>query len=244
MFDPALEHHDNQGMRQLRGGRGLVVALLLVSCGGSGRQTGTDGNGGGRAGSGVAGGSGSGAGGSTGGADGGINCNAVTTACGGSVVGTWKITQTCLSATQDLSSTCPGASAIYDYMLSGTATYNTDGTYSSAGIVSALVHEHFPSGCMPFGFTCAQLQQMAMDAGTSSCSTDAQGSCNCDGVTPVTPGSETGTYSASGGTLTTMHDGTTSLASYCVKGNLLYQSVEQQPDGGTTAIGVIVSTKQ
>src|SRR5215831_17934767 len=118
--------------------RGLVVALLLASCGGGSGQTGTGGNGGGGAGRSGSGGT------STGGADGGVNCNAVTTACGGSVVGTWKVLQTCLSATQDLSSTCPGASAIYDYMLSGTATYNTDGTYSSAGIVSALVHEHFP----------------------------------------------------------------------------------------------------
>jgi len=230
-------------MCQLRGG-GLLVGLLLVSCGGGGGQTGTAGTAGGRAGSGVAGGSGSGAGGSTGGADGGINCNSVTTACGGNVVGTWKITQTCLSATQDLSSTCPGASAIYDFTLSGTATYNTDGTYSSADTVSALVHEHFPSGCMPFGFTCAQLEQMAMDAGTGNCSTDTQGGCNCDAVTPVTSSSATGTYSASGGTLTTMHDGTTSLASYCVEGNLLYQSLEEQPDGGTTAIGIVVSTKQ
>jgi hypothetical protein len=231
-------------MRQLRGGRALVVALLLVSCGGSGGKTGTGGTGGGRAGSGGAGGSGSGGGGSTGGADGGVNCNAVTTACGGNVVGTWRITQTCLSVSRDLSSTCPGATAIYDYTLGGTATYNTDGTYSSAGTVSALVHEHFPSGCMPFGFTCAQLGQTAMDAGTGGCATDSQGGCNCDGVTPVTSGAATGTYKASGGTLTTMHDGTTSLASYCVQGNLLYQSFEEQPDGGTAAIGIVVSTKK
>jgi hypothetical protein len=212
----------------------LVVALLLVSCGG----------GGGRTGSGGGGGSGSGAGGSSGGADGGVNCNAVTTACGGNVVGTWKFTQTCLSASQDLSSTCPGASAIYDYTFSGTATYNADGTFSSTGTVSALVHEHFPSGCMPFGSTCAELGQMAMDAGTGSCSTDSAGGCNCDAVTPATSTDATGTYKASGGTLTTMHDGTTTLASYCVEGSLLYQSFEQQPDGGTTAIGIAVLTKQ
>jgi len=97
---------------------------------------------------------------------------------------------------------------------------------------------------MPFGFTCAQLEQAAMDAGTGNCSTDAQGGCSCDLVTPVTSSDTTGTYTASGGTLTTMQDGGTSLASYCVQGNLLYQSFEQQPDGGTTAIGIVVSTKQ
>jgi hypothetical protein len=144
----------------------------------------------------------------------------------------------------DLSSTCPGASAIYDYSLSGTQTFNTDGTYSSTGTASALVHEHWPSGCMPFGLTCAQLEQMAADAGTGSCAADAAGACNCDVVSAVTPTSATGTYSASGGTLTTMHDGTTTLASYCVQGSLLYQSFEQQPDGGTTGIGIVVLTKQ
>ena len=110
--------------------------------------------------------------------------------------------------------------------------------------LSTLVHEHFPGGCMPFGFTCAELEQMAMAAGTGSCSTDAAGACNCDEVAPVTSTSATGTYTASGGTLTTKHDGTTSLASYCVEGNLLYQSFEEQPDGGTTAIGIFVLTKQ
>ena len=220
------------------------AALLLASCGRGGGQTGTGGNGGGAAGSGGAGANGSGGGGSAGGADGGVNCNAVTTACGGNIVGTWKVTQTCLSASQDLSSQCPGASAIYDYTLGGTTTYNADGTYSSAGTLSTLVHEHFPVGCMPFGFTCAELEQMAMAAGTGSCSTDAAGACNCDEVAPVTSTSATGTYTASGGTLTTKHDGTTSLASYCVEGNLLYQSFEEQPDGGTTAIGIFVLTKQ
>jgi hypothetical protein len=230
-------------MRILRGGRGLVVALLVASCGGGG-QSGTGGSGGG-GGSGAAGASGNGGTGTTGGADGGVNCNAVTTACGGDVVGTWKVIQTCLSATVNLSSICPGASAVYDYTVSGTVTYNADLTYSSSGTVSAVVHETYPNGCMPFGYTCAQLESIGMDAGTSSCAADGQGTCTCDGVVAPASSVETGTYKASGGTLTSMYNGTTRLASYCVQGNLLYESFEEQPDGGTTtAVGIYVWTKQ
>jgi hypothetical protein len=221
----------------------FAATLFAVSCGSvSGKST-DGGTGGVLGGSGGAGGAGGKAGG-TGGTGGAANCNAVTQACGGDIVGTWKVTQTCLSASKDLTSVCAGASATFDYTFNGTVTYNADKTYSSSITGSAVVHEHYPAGCMPFGYTCTQLDQTAMDAGTGSCSTDATGTCNCDGVATATPSTVTGTYTASGGTLTTMHDGTTSLASYCVQGAYLYQSAEPAADAGTTAVGIVVLAKQ
>src|SRR5262245_32072604 len=182
------------------------AALLLVSCGGSGGQTGTAGNGGG-------GRAGNGAGGQAGGTDGGgASCVAVS-ACGGNIVGSWRVTQSCVTATQDLGNICPGATAEIEFVIGGTVTYNADGTYSTMATGgNATYHEHFPSGCMPFGQTCDQLGQALVDAGTmtsSSCSTDAAGGCNCDGTVPETTTNQTGTYSTSGGTLTLMRDGGT-----------------------------------
>jgi hypothetical protein len=240
----------------------FVATVLLVSCGGG--QSGSGGNGGGGTGGAATGGAGpggaggaatGGAGGAgtggaggqaagTGGGGGGPNCNSVTQACGGNIVGTWRVAQTCLSATKDLSSVCVGASATLDYTFAGTVTYNADKTYSSAVTGSALVHEHYPAGCMPFGYTCAQLEQIALDAGTSTCSADAGGGCNCDGVSTLTPTVTTGTYSTFAGTLTTMHDGTTTLASYCVEGSSLYESVEPAADAGVTAVGIVAFAKQ
>jgi hypothetical protein len=215
----------------------MGAALLLMSCGGRSGQTGAAGSGGG------------GAGGQAGGTGGGNASCATPSACGGDIVGTWRVTQSCLTATKDLSSVCAGASADIAYMLTGTVTYNADGTYGSALTGASTIHEHYESGCAPFGLTCAQLGQSvlpAIDAGTvisASCSMDAAGGCSCDSVTPLTTTNTVGTYSTSGGTLTSTHDGMTSTSSYCVQGGILQEAVAPA-DGGLTSVGAIVLTKQ
>jgi hypothetical protein len=223
------------------------AALLVLSCGGGGGQS-TDGGsggaqtgtGGGHGGSGGAGGQAAGTGGS------GAGCPSVSP-CGGNIVGTWKVTQSCVTATDDLSNTgsgCPGASAVLDFMYGGTITYNADQTFNSTITVSEVTHEHFPSGCMPFGLTCQQLGQSAMDAGVGSCSTDAQGGCTCDATTTLATTTPNGTYSVSGSrTTTTSAAGKTSTGSYCVQGNVLYV-IPDPGDGGLTATGEIVLAKQ
>jgi hypothetical protein len=228
-------------MTQPRLDRALVgIALLVVSCGSVTGQT--DAGGGGRGGSGGGGGARNPTGGA-GGADAG--CVSVP-ACGGDIVGTWKVTGSCLNATKDLSSVCAGASADVTYMFAGTVTYKADQTYSSALTATVTVHEHYPSGCMPFGLTCAQLGQEAADASpvvvSASCSTDALGRCNCDSVTTPTVTNTPGTYSISGDTLTTAQGSTTSTP-YCVQGGVLHESPAPS-DGGLTSTGEIVLTKQ
>lgn len=214
------------------------AALLLMSCGGGSGQTGD--GGGGRAGSGAAGG----VGGQTVGTGGaGAGCVTVSP-CGGNIVGTWKVTQSCLTATQDLTSVCTGATVNIEYMFSGTVTYNADGTYSQAIEGRGTYHEHFPSGCTPFGYTCDQLGRVAVDSGISdSCSIDAVGGCNCDAVNPLTSTAASGTYAISGSTLTSTHDGMTSSGPYCVQGGVLHE-MPGQGDGGVTSMGDIVLTKQ
>jgi hypothetical protein len=220
----------------------LAGVLVLASC--SGGQSGATANGGtggaGHGGTGGAGGQAAGTGGS------GASCPSVSP-CGGNIVGTWKVTQSCVTATDDLGSTgngCTGASAVLDFTYSGTLTYNADLTLDSTINASEAVHEHFPSGCMPFGLTCDQAGRSAMDAGTGSCSTDAQGGCNCDLMTTPAASAPAGTYSVSGNRLTsTTSAGSTSTGSYCVQGGVLYL-IPDPGDGGLTATGEIVLAKQ
>jgi len=157
------------------------------------------------------------------------------------------VSGSCLNATKDFSSVCAGAWADVAYMFGGTVTYKSDQTYSSALTATATVHEHYPSGCMPFGLTCAQLGQEAADASpavvSASCAIDASGACNCDSVTIPTVTNTPGTYSISGDTLTTVQGSTTSVAGYCVQGGVLYETPAPR-DGGLTSTGNIVLTKQ
>jgi hypothetical protein len=215
------------------------VALLLVSCGGGTAQS----DGGGRGGSGAAGG----ASGQTGGTGGGSASCATASPCGGNLVGTWKVTQSCLTATGDLNSLCDGGgvSANIAFMFSGTVTYNADGTYSSAFTGTETAHDQFPSGCAPFGATCEQLGQQVIDGGTISCSTDTAGVCTCDSVAPLKDTNPTsGTYSTTGSTLTTTQDGMTSTSSYCVQGSVLYEIAGPGDGGFLTGMGEAVLTKQ
>jgi hypothetical protein len=225
-----------------------------MSCGGSVGQTPDGGTGGTHGGSGGAGGASSagtgGAGGQAAGTGGsGASCPTSMSPCGGNIVGTWKVTQSCATATDDLSSAgagCTGASAVLDITYGGSLTYNADLTFDfSAVTASETVHEQFPSGCSPFGLTCQQLGQTATDAGTPRCSTDTQGGCVCDSVAMLTSNNPTGTYAVSGGKITTTStSGKPSTNSYCVQGNVLYLILDQTADGGLSAMGQIVLARQ
>ncbi|HEY4393000.1 MAG TPA: hypothetical protein VGP64_03010, partial [Polyangia bacterium] len=115
----------------------------------------------------------------------------------------------------------------------------------SAVTASEAIHEHFPSGCNPFGLTCQQLAQTATDAGTGRCSTDAQGGCSCDSVMMLTSTNPTGMYTVSGSKLTTTSQtGMPSSSSYCVQGSLLYLILDQTADAGLNATGELALAKQ
>jgi hypothetical protein len=223
----------------------LGVALLIISCGGGGGRTADGGTGGSHGGSGGSGGVGGHATGTGGSGGNGASCPSVSP-CGGNLVGTWKVTQTCLTATGNLGNLCDGgdAPANLAFSFSGTLTFNADGTYSSALTGSETAHEYFPSGCAPFGATCAQLGQQVIDGGSISCSLDSAGGCTCDSMAPARDSSQSGTYATSGSTVSTTHDGTTSVASYCVQGSVLYEIAGPGDGGVLTSMGVAVLTRQ
>jgi hypothetical protein len=217
----------------------MGAAFLFLSCSSSGGTGGTGGTGGN-----VGGGGNVGSGGNPDGSS--ASCMQVSP-CGGDVVGTWRISQSCVIATGDLT-TCAGATVELDLVIGGTVTYNADRTYSSMPTGGAgTYHEHFPPGCMPYGMTCDQLEQTLGDGGattTATCSTDSTGACNCVGQEPEMATNQAGTYVTSGSTLTTTtQDGTSSSSNYCVRGNTLYTIVEPG-DGALQAMGNLVLVKQ
>jgi hypothetical protein len=229
------------------------VVSLVVSCGGGGGQTtdgGTGGTHGGTGGTGGAGGAGKGGAGGQAAGTGGSSASCANVApCGGNIVGTWKVSQSCVTATEDFSSAgagCTGAAAVLGIAYGGSVTFKADQTYDFSTITATeTVQEHFPSGCSPFGLTCQQLGQTATDGGPSRCSTDTQGGCSCDSVMMLTSNNPAGTYAVSGSTLTTSStSGMPSTSSFCVQGSLLYWIFDQTADAGLVARGGLVLAKQ
>ena len=163
------------------------------------------------------------------------------------MVGTWNVTQSCLTSTEDLSSVCAGASASIEFVVNGTSTFNADRTYTATSTGGGRTHYHYPSTCLPNGMTCVQFGQLLMPVGTYSsiaCATDGAGVCNCDAVTSAMASTEIGTYSISGGTLMTVVEGMASSVPYCISGNVM-QQMPTSSDGGRAALmGSIVLTRQ
>jgi hypothetical protein len=210
----------------------IVGATVVFSCGGGGQGGGTGGTGG------ATGTGGSGA------TDGGLSCAAVAP-CGGDVVGTWKVSSDCLGKTEDLSSTCPGATAEITFSLSGTQTFNADLTYTATLSGGGTTTYHYPGACLTGGTNCTQWAQLLNSVGMYSevtCATDGAGVCNCVAVSPTMTDNESGTYSVSGGTLSTAPAGSANGAPYCVQGNVL-REMPTLGDGGQIS-GSLVFTRQ
>lgn len=169
-------------------------------------------------------------------------------ACGGELLGTWRVTKSCLTETEDLSKACPGASATVDFAFGGTVTYNADLTYTANVLGGGTTHYHYPSACLPGGASCDGWGQTLMLVGmytSVTCTTDSGGACNCDALTASSAHDATGTYATSGtGTLTTVHEGAVSGDSYCVSGNVMYQMPLPTDGGVTEPMGGLVLVKQ
>ena len=187
--------------------------------------------------------------------------------CGGDIVGTWKVVDTCTEGTLASSgspiASCPSATAqVGNLSASGTATFNADMTYSVALSESASETIDVPMSCLSSGgttVTCADLATSlgtalgGDDAGstTATCATSGS-SCNCTITVGGMTDNETGTYSISGDTVTTTPTaapGTTVSTrggSYCVQGSDLHliSMAMTGPAGPSMPSGDIVGVKQ
>jgi hypothetical protein len=165
-----------------------------------------------------------------GGSSGGASCGTFTP-CGGSVVGTWKVTTLCLDFTTSTSTTCPDESVSEAIQPSGTITFTSSGTYSVAVVMNGSAKFGYPSTCLGnLGMTCAQIdsalqKEGATDAGVSgSCASGAAGSCTCSEKVTNAASSETGTYTTTGSSIAMISSSSTSSqepTEYCVQGNKL-----------------------
>ena len=168
------------------------------------------------------------------------------TACGGAIVGTWTITSSCVSESGSMfDSQCPTATVRSSGLtITGSVTYNADGTYSSTSTVGGSIYVTLPPSCLTSNgvtITCNQLNQVSQSNPTSGLTLNCTGTstCACTETLASQTSSETGTYTTTAaGLLTdTPTGGTAGQTDYCVKGTTMTQS----PHAGSTMMGQTVS---
>jgi hypothetical protein len=191
---------------------------------------------------------------SCGGSDGGT-CS-MANACGGDIVGDWKITSSCLKVTGTLDDAdCPTASINASLHATGTASYRADLTYSLAFVLSGMETIGFPATCLTFNgvtVTCDQLNQQFVTnppAGIAAlhCTSAGSGGCNCTATLPDQTDTEVGTYITGSGILTTTQTGSTPDpgGGYCVQGNTLdLTPPASMAQAGVTMSGDLTLTRQ
>jgi hypothetical protein len=128
--------------------------------------------------------------------------------------------------------------------ITGSATYNVDGTYTQTATTTATVRLFYPQSCLTSGgvtLTCEQLNQAVQANPTPGVTLNCTGTsdCSCTETISGQTSTESGTYTTTtDGLLTqTPTSGTASTSDYCVKGNTMTQS----PHPGSYGMGVAVS---
>jgi hypothetical protein len=191
------------------------------------------------------GGAGSGAGGAT------ASCSNVVP-CGGSVVGTWNVTSSCLtiSGEQDLTLAglnCAPAPITGSLHVTGTWTANADGTYADGTTTTGTEQFQLAPACLMLSgttTTCDGIGGPLQGLGFQSvtCTPAGNGGCTCTATVNQMGGaglvsvlaSGSGNYATSGNTLTVDSN---SPYSYCVSGSKMTWT--PQPTSPTTT-GTIV----
>jgi hypothetical protein len=193
---------------------------------------------------------GNGAGGSTSGGAPAASCSNVTP-CMGSVLGTWKVTSSCMKLSGDMdislgSFGCHSAPVTGTLTTTGTFTANGDGTFVDNTTTTGSATVPLAKECLSISSVARQCSEMGTNfrsiGWTTGTCVDTNGQCNCT-LTANEPGglgtisdaaTAMGRYSTSGTTLTT-EDLT---FPYCATGNTL--TVTPQLSGLT---GTILLTK-
>ena len=208
----------------------LIASFLAPGCGGgnggskdSGLSTGgIHGTGG------TVGADGSPSVGGSSGADAGLSTLPACTgfnACGGSIVGTWKLPGKVLcgsagAGTQPPSS-CTAQNNLADLSQGGTLSFSDSGTWVSSMTFNGTETVTYPASCLSGGATCADRVASNPDAGmVGSCVENASGVCVCSYTMDNMSLSGQGTYTTSSGRLSVIGSDPSSM-DYCVQGNTL-----------------------
>jgi hypothetical protein len=167
------------------------------------------------------------------------------TDCGGDLVGTWEFMVSCLTLPEDFLSgdggedpfaECGGATLSAALDLTGTITFDEDGSYSSSTMQTSDITISVPKECL-MGQPCSELGDEENPA--------AEAGDNCELQMSSSESSEdTGTYELEGNTLITINDEDMiedEPSEYCVRGDtLLVRTVD--PENGTES--VVQATRQ
>jgi hypothetical protein len=153
---------------------------------------------------------------------GGPACNAFTP-CGGDVVGTWQVKDSCIQGKLTVKD-CPTASVTFDgFKTTGTMTFNADKTGTASIATAGAMKMALPQSCLA-GQTCAAVDAaVKLDLATKPMSEFA--SVACSGTDPCTcvytfkgtPSDDGGSWSTAGTVLTQGTD----QVDYCVAGQEL-----------------------
>lgn len=180
------------------------------------------------------------------------------TACGGSVVGTWKISNLCMGqadagVSNGDASACSGTPTNVSATYGGTLTFASDGTYTVSLTTAGSASFTYSSSCLSsMGMTCTQIDSLLKSLGTSdagvsgSCASASSGGCACSETLNSTMSPETGNYTTSGSTITMQSSTSTStsttadLSDYCVQGNTLMIRASSTTSGQSA---LLVATK-
>jgi hypothetical protein len=158
--------------------------------------------------------------------DGGSSCGFA--ACGGDIEGTWDFVDVCsqtdLVAEANASIEDPDCQDIFkrvDLSVSGSATFNADGTASGTLAITTTMELEVTARCTgvePSTLVCNAVQtQLASSTGFSVACSFASGACACN-VTNAVTSPISGTYQLEGSTIVT-DDG--EATEYCVNGATL-----------------------
>jgi hypothetical protein len=187
--------------------------------------------------------------GGTTGTGGGPACNSVSP-CGGNVVGTWKVSSSCLSLTgsMDVLLTSLGCSTVQvngSMQTTGTFTANADGSYADNTTTKGSVAFSLAPSCLTISSVpveCEKAGSIFQGLGwTTTACTLSNGQCNCSlsveqrGGLGFISSSATmkGSYTTSGSTLTT-DDGLS--YSYCASGEQLTVTPQMSSLKGTITL--------
>jgi non-reducing end alpha-L-arabinofuranosidase len=206
----------------------------------------------------------SGTGGRSGSGGAGASCSSEAP-CGGSIVGTWTVTSSCLTVTGQLDLSlvgagCPSAPVTGSLQVTGTWTANPNGTYSDDTTTSGAEQFTLAPSCLVISstpVTCEGAANIIKSLGYSSltCTSAAGGGCTCAatvqqkgglGLVSVAP-STSGNYASAGNVVTVSGDSGDTKHSYCVSGNQMTWTPQSASptttgtivlqNGGTTSTG-------
>ncbi len=230
-----------------------AAAVFALAATGAGCSTNSGDDGGHTSGGQSARGGASGTGGATtrasGGSDAGVHACSDVTPCGGNVVGSWKVSSSCLdfAGPMDVSLTSLGCATVPvkgTLQTTGTFTANADGTYSDKTTTTGSVTFPLAPSCLSISSVpveCERIASIFTAAGwtTATCS-DANGQCSCElsteqhgGLGAVVPyTAPDSAYSVSGSTLTAENV----KYSYCVSGNTLTLTPQMSGLGGAVIL--------